>query len=188
MHIFPNISFFHNYFHLKQLQMKHKQQPQWPSFINKLTMNKTHIVYSFPNTNQTSTLPHTRIHLAYLHMYIKNWIQPSTHHFQMSQFRSFLVVSFQKQNPSSTTTQRLKGTMHTLSLHRSDVHWRLGVCQMSKKIRASDHPAKRQFSPKMQKSLKGQTYISWPVCEMSVPSAQQTAPPNSSWVQTCKRV
>ena len=70
MHIFPNISFFHNYLHLHQLQMKHKQQPQWPSFINKLTMNKTHIVYSFPNTNQTSTLPHTRIHLAYLHMYM----------------------------------------------------------------------------------------------------------------------
>ena len=54
-----------------------------------------------------------------------------------------------------------KGTLQTLYLPRSDVHWRLGVCQMSKKIRASDRPAKRQLSPKMQKSLKSQNYISW---------------------------
>ena len=47
---------------------------------------KTHVVYSFPNMNQTSTMPSTRMHLAYLHIYIYNWIQPSTHHFQMSEF------------------------------------------------------------------------------------------------------
>ena len=37
-------------------------------FHQQTEMNKTHIVCSFPNTNQTSTLPNTSIHLAYLHM------------------------------------------------------------------------------------------------------------------------
>ena len=67
MHIFPNISFFHNYLHLQQLQMKHKQQPQWPSFINKLKWTK-HISCAASQTLIKQA--HCQTQESILHIYI----------------------------------------------------------------------------------------------------------------------
>ena len=67
MHIFPNISFFHNYLHLQQLQMKHKQQPQWPSFINKLKWTK-HISCAASQTLIKQA--HCQTQASILHIYI----------------------------------------------------------------------------------------------------------------------
>ena len=49
-------------------------------------------------------------------------------------------------------------------------------------LSASDRPAKRQLSPKMQNACSS-THTHTRTHHM-----HQTAPPNSSWVQTCKRV
>ena len=88
-------------------------------------------------------------------------------------------LTYQNQNLTSTASHKkplCKLYIYLTPRSKSNIHDNfvpVNVIALS----ASDRPAKRQLSPKMQNA-----------CSSTHTHMHQTAPPNSSWVQTCKRV
>ena len=93
-------------------------------------------------------------------------------------------LTYQNQNLTSTASHKkplCKLYIYLTPRSKSNIHDNfvpVNVIALS----ASDRPAKRQLSPKMQNACSS-THTHTHTHHM-----HQTAPPNSSWVQTCKRV
>ena len=91
-------------------------------------------------------------------------------------------LTYQKQNLTSTASHKkplCKLYIYLTPRSKSNIHDNfvpVNVIALS----ASDRPAKRQLSPKMQNACSS--------THTHTHHMHQTAPPNSSWVQTCKRV
>ena len=89
-------------------------------------------------------------------------------------------LTYQNQNLTSTASHKkplCKLYIYLTPRSKSNIHDNfvpVNVIALS----ASDRPAKRQLSPKMQNACSS----------THTHHMHQTAPPNSSWVQTCKRV
>ena len=89
-------------------------------------------------------------------------------------------LTYQNQNLTSTHSHKkplCKLYIYLTARSKSTIHNNfvpVNVIALS----ASDRPAKRQLSPKMQNACSS----------THTHHMHQTAPPNSSWVQTCKRV
>ena len=90
------------------------------------------------------------------------------------------LLTYQNQNLTSTASHKkplCKLYIYLTPRSKSNIHDNfvpVNVIALS----ASDRPAKRQLSPKMQNACSS----------THTHHMHQTAPPNSSWVQTCKRV
>ena len=91
-----------------------------------------------------------------------------------------IFLTYQNQNLTSTASHKkplCKLYIYLTPRSKSNIHDNfvpVNVIALS----ASDRPAKRQLSPKMQNACSS----------THTHHMHQTAPPNSSWVQTCKRV
>ena len=91
-------------------------------------------------------------------------------------------LTYQNQNLTSTASHKkplCKLYIYLTPRSKSNIHDNfvpVNVIALS----ASDRPAKRQLSPKMQNACSS--------THTHTHHMHQTAPPNSSWVQTCKRV
>ena len=103
--------------------------------------------------------------------------------FFLTCFLTYLLtffLTYQNQNLTSTASHKkplCKLYIYLTPRSKSNIHDNfvpVNVIALS----ASDRPAKRRLSPKMQNACSS----------THTHHMHQTAPPNSSWVQTCKRV
>ena len=91
-------------------------------------------------------------------------------------------LTYQNQNLTSTASQKkplCKLYIYLAPRSKSNIHDNFAPVNVIA-LSASDRPAKRQLSPKMQNACSS--------THTHTHQMHQTAPPNSSWVQKCKRV
>ena len=154
-------------------------------------MNKTHLVYSFLNINQTGTLPSTRIHLAYLHStkpFPRVCLQqqlPNT----VNKTCMFLHTVFPETNPcihNYTKHNKSANSIFASLWHPKDpcirpprqkavesknakefevpeTHLMTSLWNVPA-LSAADHPAKRRLRPNMQEPVAPNTQTQRPQC------------------------
>ena len=125
------------------------------------------------------------IFLTYLLTFFLTYLLTFFLTYLLTCFLTYLLtffLTYQNQNLTSTASQKSSSANSIFTSHHAAKVISMTTLPLSKVIAlsASDRPAKRQLSPKMQNACSS--------THTHTHHMHQTAPPKGSWVQKCKRV